>query len=156
MTYYMVSTCIAYLFLSAGKPTTLTFDSPIEFLVVSDQEKVEVSLSKSKKILVLKPLVKLEEFPMVAVTQKGNFQFRGRFNKGSFYHQLVSIKQGKEDTRFNNVYSGVNFKVLEGEKSVKVINSKGKDLEVNSISSKKDQFVCKGSPLFVNKKEIRW
>lgn len=155
MNIIFVGNCIAYIFLALGKPTTLMLESPLEFISLASEDAIEVSVSQNKKIVVLKPLKKLDDIPISLVTGKGNFQLRARYETGE-YTQLASLSQGKKDASFSKVYESSQFRVLEGESSLKIENKSKNNLRVNSISSKSDQMACKGSPLYVGNRRVTW
>lgn len=156
MIYYILPTCIAVLSFGVLKPTTLRFDSHIEYISLGEETQFVTKLSKNKKLLTLKPMKSLKDIPLVVVTKKGDFQFQGSTTDSKYYSQFIDIKEGRVSRLFQNVYSDKELQVLEGKESLRVINKGKKPMMVNGVSVMGEVDTCKGAPVIVNGREIKW
>ena len=56
MDAFIIPKTIAYIFLSTSSPTTLHFDDPVEFMQAGKSSDFDVSFSKNRKSLVIRPI----------------------------------------------------------------------------------------------------
>lgn len=156
MIYHILPACIAMLSLGINKPTTLRFESAVEYVSLGSEDSFVVSLSKNKKLLTIKPIVSQESTPLVVVTKGGDFQFQGTTTLSKDYSQFVDVRIGEVSKYFQNVHSTKKYEVLEGAESVRIINKSAKPIVVNGVSTKQRIDTCKGAPLIVNSKKVVW
>ena len=154
MIYYVLSSCIAMLSLGINKPTTLRFESAIEYVSLGREESFTVVISNNKKLLTIKPITAQDSTPLVVVTKNGDFEFQGTTSLSKNYSQFVDVRRGEVSRTFSSVYSSKRIEVLEGQKSLRVINKSKKPIFVNGVRTKGEVDTCKGSPLLVNSKEV--
>lgn len=156
MIYYILPACIAMLNLGINKPTTLRFESAVEYVSLGSEESFVVEVSKNKKLLTIKPIVSQNSVPVVVVTKGGDFQFQGTTTLSKTYSQFVDVRKGEVSNYFQNVHSAKGYEVLEGRASIRVINKQSKPIIVNGVITKERIDTCKGAPLIVNSKRIVW
>ena len=156
MIYYLLSSCIAMLNLGINKPTTLKFDSAIEYVSLGREDSFTVIVSNNKKLLTLKPITAQDSTPLVIVTKNGDFEFQGTTTLDKHYSQFVNVKRGEVSKVFQRAYSNKKVEVLEGDRSLRIVNKSSKPINVNGVETKTEIDTCKGSPLIVNGRALSW
>jgi type IV secretory pathway VirB9-like protein len=152
----MIAQTVALLLLKPQFPTTLKFDSPIEFVSLGMEGKFFKYLSKDKKVLVVKPLIKSFDVPMVILTSVKSYQFR--LKSSTFYgSSLYKVKEAELDRAFYTKHNDSEKKILVGKTTVKIKWKLNKPLNVNFRKINKNLFILpKGSALFINNKRVHY
>lgn len=147
---------IALIFLKPDFPTTLKFDAPIEFVSLGKENKFFKYLSSDRKILVIKPLRKSFDIPMVIITKNESFQFRlkNSIQQTSSFYQ---IKKGKKDFLFQLKKETKNWTLLVGQTTLKVRKKSEKTLNINFTNVEKAvSLLPKGTILLINQKRVNY
>ena len=154
MDAYIIPKTLAYIFLSTGSPTTLHFDEPIEFMQAGKGSDFDVTFSKDKKSIVMRPVGTFDDpKTMVILAKDSNFHFK-LINSESRQHDFVYIHRGRSNSIYTKKFEDEIVKVLEGETSAFVVNKCKSSIEVNGLIVEKSVVLSKGLPIFVNGKRV--
>jgi len=108
--------------------------------------------SNNKMMLVVQPLKELLSTNMIVITKNNHFQFR--IQTSDKPHNIVYVYPGKVNTTFLKRLETADFKILEGDSSVLVLNRSESALKVNDQLIDREQYFSKGVPLFINEHRI--
>ena len=75
MIIYTLTNVVTYLMLTFGSPTTIVFDSPIEFVSTSNESDFSTYKSKDNKKLTIKSFKNDFETNLVVITKNGTYPF---------------------------------------------------------------------------------
>jgi hypothetical protein len=150
MDAFIISKTIAYIFLSTSSPTTLHFEDAIEFMQAGKSSDFDVSFSKNRKSLVIRPIgTFVEPKNMVIISQDTHFHFK-LVNMESKQHDFVYIHQGKPNSTYRKKFENDLVKVHEGESSLYIINKTDTTLDVNGSKVDHHTYLSKGLPVVIN------
>ncbi len=153
MDFFILAKSLTYLFLSVASPTTLVFNEPIEYISAGKNGDVTIHRSNNKSMIVVQPLKEQLNTNMIVITKTNHFHFKIQTN-GSKPHDIVYIYPGKVNTTFLKRLETEDFKILEGDSSVLLLNSSKSPMKVNDQIVEREQYFSKGVPLFVNDHRI--
>lgn len=150
MDAFILPKTVAYIFLSTSSPTTLHFERPIEFLQAGKGSDFDVSFSKNRRSIVIRPLGNFNDAKnMVVLSEESHFHFK-LLNFEPRAHDFVYIHKGSENSSYIKKFENELVKIHEGETSLYIINKTKKVLEINGLEVEKHIFVSKGLPVLVN------
>ncbi len=152
MDFYILAKSLTYLFLTVASPTTLVFNEPIEYISAGKNGDVTIHRSNNKMMLVVQPLKELMSTNMIVITKNNHFQFR--IQTSDRPHNIVYVYPGKVNTTFLKRLETADFRILEGDSSVLVLNRSDSALKVNDQLIEREQYFSKGVPLFINEHRI--
>jgi hypothetical protein len=150
MDAFIIPKTIAYIFLSTSSPTTLHFDDPVEFMQAGKGSDFDVSFSKNRKSLVIRPIgTFLDPKNMVIISEATHFHFK-LVNMESKQHDFVYIHKGKPNSTYVKKFENDVVLVHEGESSLYIVNKTGTALDVNGSKVDRHTYLSKGLPVIVN------
>ena len=154
MDAFIIPKTIAYIFLSTSSPTTLHFEQPVEFMQAGKGSDFDVSFSKNRKSLVIRPIGNFGEAKnMVIISQDTHFHFK-LLNMESHQHDFVYIHQGRKNVTYVKKFENDLIKIHEGDSSLYVVNKSKSAVEINGSLVENHTFLSKGLPVIVNGKAI--
>lgn len=152
MTVYMLLNVVALLFFTPNHPITIKFSENIEFYNIGNEGDFYSYKSKNGKMLVIKPMIKSFDVPLVVITENHNYQFQIK-NATENVPPLVIIENGEIDKIYTAKVKEPNYKILEGDHSLQIIKQSG-DLNVNGfVQTEYRKYYPKGAPILVNGKK---
>jgi hypothetical protein len=150
MDAFILPKTIAYIFLSTSSPTTLHFEKPIEFMQAGKGSDFDVSFSKNRKALVIRPVGNfIDTKNMVILSEDAHFHFK-LINVEPRPHDFVFVHKGRENSSYVKKFENDLVKIHEGETSLYVVNKTKAPIEINGSMVDKHIFLSKGLPVFVN------
>lgn len=154
MDAYILPKTIAYLFLSTSSPTTLHFETPIEFMQAGKGSDFDVAFSKDKKTLVLRPLgIFSDQKNMVIISKDTHFHFK-LMNVEKRAHDFVYIHRGDRNISYVKKFENDFLKIHEGESSLYLVNKTKNPLEINGVMVHKSVVLSKGLPVIMNEEVV--
>jgi hypothetical protein len=154
MDAFILPKTIAYIFLSTSSPTTLHFEKPIEFMQAGKGSDFDVSFSKNRRSIVIRPIGNFADVKnMVILSEDAHFHFK-LLNVEPRPHDFVYIHKGRENSSYVKKFENDLVKIHEGETSLYVVNKTKESLEINGLEVKKYIFLSKGLPVLVNGQTI--
>jgi hypothetical protein len=150
MDAYIIPKTIAYLFLSTSSPTTLHFDQPVEFMQAGKGSDFDVSFSKNRKSLVIRPMsIFSEPKNMVILSEDTHFHFK-LMNMENKQHDFVYIHSGHANSTYVKKFESEIVKIHEGESSLYIVNKSKTPIDVNGSQVDHHIFISKGLPVYIN------
>ena len=150
MDAFIIPKTISYIFLSTSSPTTLHFDDPVEFMQAGKSSDFDVSFSKNRKSLVIRPIGTFSDSKnMVIISQDTHFHFK-LVNMESKQHDFVYIHKGRANSSYIKKFENDLVKVHEGESSLYVVNKTNAPLDVNGSRVDHHTYISKGLPVIIN------
>lgn len=150
MDAYILPKTIAYIFLSTSSPTTLHFEEPIEFMQAGRTSDFDVSFSKNKKTIVIRPVTSFDlARNMIVVSKDDNFHFK-LLNNESRQHDFVYIHRGKQNSTYVKKFENDSVKVHEGDSSLYIVNKSKGPIDINGTRVERHTFISKGLPVLLN------
>jgi len=134
--------------LSFEHPTTLKFNSSIEFYTVGNQHDFFTYKSKDNKILILKPKIKDFNVPLVVLTKKHTYQFV--LQNGAQRSFVYQASPGSVDRIYRVKKKKKNWTILEGRHSYLIRSNKEKISVNGQILSGKKHYISKGPIVKIN------
>lgn len=154
MDAYILAKTVVYLFLSINSPTTLYFDEPIEFVQAGKSGEISVVRSSNKKILVIQPLLKIEEERnMVVITKSHHFNFKFKLNTFG-HHDFLYIHPGATNRAYKVKFENSIVRILEGETSTYIQNKTKDRIKINGMDMDRSLYFSKGLPIFLNGERV--
>ena len=130
MKIYMLLNTTAMLLFVPQQPTTLQFPAPIEYYTIGHTNDFESYLTKSKKILLIRPKKKeFDEF-LVVITKDHSYEFRIKSTSEKFT-ALYQILNGHRDKFYTLKESTVKYKLYKGRTSLKIKRIEGSHISIN-------------------------
>jgi hypothetical protein len=150
MDAFIIPKTIAYIFLSTSSPTTLHFEDPVEFMQAGKGSDFDVTFSKNRQSLVIRPVGFFEGTKnMVILSKDTHFHFK-LINNESKQHDFIYIHKGRENSTYVKKFENEIIKVHEGESSIYLVNKLKEPIEVNGVKIERHIFISKGLPVIVN------
>jgi hypothetical protein len=147
MTLFTLLNITTYLFLTYGSPTTFKFDSPIEFVSISNESDYFKYQSRDKKILVLKPTKEKIDSNVVVITKNNTYTF----NLHSSHEKspiLYEVLYGAKSASYRVEKSNDDYEILSGEKiNILRIKNNTKYKTVNDMPVKTEQYLPKNGKI---------
>ena len=154
MDAFILSKTVAYIFLSTSSPTTLHFEEPVEFMQAGKGSDFDVSFSKNRKTIVIRPIgIFPDPKNMVVITEDTNFHFK-LVNRESKQHDFVYIHKGKTNSTYVKKFENTLVKIHEGESSLYLVNKTNAPIDINGSPVERHTFLSKGLPVFLNGEAI--
>lgn len=116
-----ITNVATFIVISSTNPTTLVFDSPVQFVSVGKTGDYSFFRSNNRKVVILQPIRPIRKSEMVVVTDDKNFQFKiiqDDKNVQTYYQ----IKEGKKNNVYDVTLSNEKIKILKGNTSYLVKN----------------------------------
>ena len=150
MDAFIIPKTIAYIFLSTSSPTTLHFDDPVEFMQAGKSSDFDVSFSKNRKSLVIRPIgTFIAPKNMVIISEATHFHFK-LVNMESKQHDFVYVHKGTPNSSYRKIFENDLVKVHEGESSLYIVNKTHAPLDVNGSKVDLHTYLSKGLPVVIN------
>lgn len=153
MQIFTILNLTTYLFLTFGSPTTFKFDSPLEFVSISNESDFFKYQSKDKKILVLKPTKDKTDSNVVVITKNGTYTFNFK-TTGEKTPILYEILTGTKSNHYTVIKSTEDYELLEGEKINLLRLKSSKYKKVNDFVAKSEQFLAKNARVKLDEEYI--
>jgi len=116
-----ITNVATFIVISSTNPTTLVFDSPVQFVSVGKTGDYSFFRSNNRKVVILQPIRPIRKSEMVVVTDDKNFQFKiiqDDKNVQTYYQ----VKDGKKNNIYDVTLSNDKIKILKGGTSYLVKN----------------------------------
>ena len=154
MKIYMILGTVVTLLFSPHQPTTVQFESPIEYFSIGNTGDFDSYLSKNKKILLIRPKKEAFDAFLVVITKNKSYEFRLK-DASKILTALYQIHDGGPEKFYRFKNNGEGYKILEGEKSLKIIRTTKAKLVVNGRKvDKQVTYYPKNAHLKINGKEV--
>jgi hypothetical protein len=154
MDAFIIPKTIAYIFLSTSSPTTLHFEEPVEFMQAGKGSDFDVSFSKNRKSVVIRPIgTFIEPKNMLIISESTHFNFK-LVNVESKQHDFVYVHQGRANSIYVKKFENELVKIHEGESSLYIVNKTSSALDVNGSMINHHSYLSKGLPVIINGKVI--
>jgi len=152
LSFYLLPGHIATLFICFKFALVLTFESPVVGIGGTSGSDVEISKSmdfnKGRTIMINPKTDKLDSNLIVFTKNGGSYRFYLKFDKARAF-DFVNVYEGKLNKSYSLKKETNQYKIYEGETSIKIENSGPSLLYVNNIAIKKYKYLSKGIPLFI-------
>lgn len=125
-----ITNVATFLVISSTNPTTLVFDSPVQFVSVGKAGDYSFFRSNNRKVVILQPIRPIKKSEMVVVTDDKNFQFKiiqDEKNVQTYYQ----VKEGKKNSVFDVLVTNEKYKILKGASSFLVKNLSDEQITIN-------------------------
>ena len=154
MDAFIIPKTIAYIFLSTSSPTTLHFEEPVEFMQAGKGSDFDVSFSKNRKSLVIRPIgTFIDPKNMVIISNDMHFHFK-LVNMESKQHDFVYIHKGNPNSTYIKKFENDLVKIHVGESSLYIVNKTQSEIDVNGEMVERHTFISKGLPVIINGKVV--
>ncbi len=154
MDAFIIPKTVAYIFLSTSSPTTLHFREPVEFMQAGKGSDFDVTFSKNRKSIVMRPIGNFNEPKnMVVISKDMNFHFK-LINMEERQHDFVYIHPGKANMTYVKKYEDPKVKIHEGDSSLYIVNKTATSLDINGSKVETHIFLSKGLPIIVDGKIV--
>ena len=154
MDAFIIPKTIAYIFLSTSSPTTLHFEEPVEFMQAGKGSDFDVSFSKNRKSLVIRPIgTFIDPKNMVIISKDMHFHFK-LVNMESKQHDFVYIHKGSPNSTYIKKFENDLVKIHVGESSLYIVNKTQSEVDVNGEMIERHTFISKGLPVIINGKVV--
>jgi hypothetical protein len=154
MDAFIIPKTIAYIFLSTSSPTTLHFEEPVEFMQAGKGSDFDVSFSKNRKSLVIRPIgTFIDPKNMVIISNDMHFHFK-LVNMESKQHDFVYIHKGSPNSTYIKKFENDLVKIHVGESSLYIVNKTQSEVDVNGEMIERHTFISKGLPVIINGKVV--
>jgi hypothetical protein len=154
MDAFIIPKTIAYIFLSTSSPTTLHFEEPVEFMQAGKGSDFDVSFSKNRKSLVIRPIgTFIDPKNMVIISKDMHFHFK-LVNMESKQHDFVYIHKGAPNSTYIKKFENDLVKIHVGESSLYIVNKTQSEVDVNGEMIERHTFISKGLPVIINGKVV--
>ena len=154
MDAFIIPKTIAYIFLSTSSPTTLHFEEPVEFMQAGKGSDFDVSFSKNRKSLVIRPIgTFIDPKNMVIISNDMHFHFK-LVNMESKQHDFVYIHKGSPNSTYIKKFENDLVKIHVGESSLYIVNKTQSEIDVNGEMIERHTFISKGLPVIINGKVV--
>lgn len=146
MTLYTLINLTTYIFLTYGSPTSIVFDSPIEFISMSNESDFAQYKSNDKKILTIKPYKNNFNSKIVVITKKGPYVFSVNTSSADA-PSLYNIQEGSKGVSYFKKSSNEDYELLESEKIFLLRLKNNKYKMVNDVPARTQQYLPKNTQI---------
>ena len=154
MDAFIIPKTIAYIFLSTSSPTTLHFEEPVEFMQAGKGSDFDVSFSKNRKSLVIRPIgTFIDPKNMVIISNDMHFHFK-LVNMELKQHDFVYIHKGNPNSTYIKKFENDLVKINVGVSSLYIVNKTQSEIDVNGEIVERHTFISKGLPVIINGKVV--
>jgi hypothetical protein len=141
--------------ISASNPTTVIFNSPVQFVSIGKVGDFSFYTNNNKKVIVIQPLKNLKFSEMVVLTDDKNYQFKIHIvtDRPVNYYQVTN---GRINNTFTLMKKSETFEVYEGSSSMMIKNLSTKEIVVNDELLKKSDslYLPKGGSIYIQNERI--
>lgn len=153
MNLYTITNVATFLHLTLAQPTTLVFNSPVEYWSQSNDSSTTIYRSKNQKILSLKANKDGEDSSLVVITKDGPFSFKLKSVR-SMEPMIFEVKEAKPSHTYFLLSKNSDFELFDGGQ-VYLLKVKSQNIStVNDMPAKDVMYLPKNSKIKINSEFI--
>ncbi|MBT4789939.1 MAG: hypothetical protein HON90_00080 [Halobacteriovoraceae bacterium] len=153
MIYYIFRDQIFTVFLSMTHLSAVTFPSKIYDYVGGERGDFKIYELNKGKSLVYEVKRKGIDKNFIVFQKGGKYHFNLKYDE-SMSNKDIEIKQARRCELFSLLKKEKDYKLFECPRSLLVVNTSVKNLNVNGFVVKKSKYISKGPPVWIDQKLV--